>query len=149
MRPEEVLMRPAEVFVRELAPEQGFRRQDAPDSVAEPFVGREAVTSRLDAALGRLQGELVALEFAECRYGRLPALKPVRATVVAPSRLDPIARLPEGVSHVDGPEQAASSWDAMADVLRRFVGGASVEWRESDGERQGRGDPGTGRCRAL
>jgi hypothetical protein len=31
------------------------------------------------------------------------------------------------------PEQAVSSWDAMADALRRFVGGASVEWRESHG----------------
>jgi hypothetical protein len=31
------------------------------------------------------------------------------------------------------PEQLASSWDAMADVFRRFVGGASVEWRESFG----------------
>ena len=31
------------------------------------------------------------------------------------------------------PEQHASSWDAMADAFRRFVGGASVEWRESHG----------------
>src|SRR5262249_28105436 len=31
------------------------------------------------------------------------------------------------------PEQSASSWDAMADALRRFLGGASVEWRESHG----------------
>jgi hypothetical protein len=31
------------------------------------------------------------------------------------------------------PEQGSSSWDAMADALRRFVGGASVEWRESHG----------------
>jgi hypothetical protein len=31
------------------------------------------------------------------------------------------------------PEQPASSWDAMADAFRRFVGGASVEWRESFG----------------
>jgi hypothetical protein len=31
------------------------------------------------------------------------------------------------------PEQQASSWDAMADAFRRFVGGASVEWRESFG----------------
>lgn len=31
------------------------------------------------------------------------------------------------------PEQLASSWDAMADALRRFLGGASVEWRESFG----------------
>jgi hypothetical protein len=31
------------------------------------------------------------------------------------------------------PEQQASSWDAMADAFRRFVGGASVEWRESHG----------------
>jgi hypothetical protein len=30
-------------------------------------------------------------------------------------------------------EQHASSWDAMADAFRRFVGGASVEWRESHG----------------
>jgi hypothetical protein len=30
-------------------------------------------------------------------------------------------------------EHAASSWDGMADALRRFVGGASVEWRESYG----------------
>jgi S-DNA-T family DNA segregation ATPase FtsK/SpoIIIE len=31
------------------------------------------------------------------------------------------------------PEQPASSWDAMADAFRRFVSGASVEWRESFG----------------
>lgn len=31
------------------------------------------------------------------------------------------------------PEQQASSWDAMADAFRRFLGGASVEWRESFG----------------
>jgi hypothetical protein len=31
------------------------------------------------------------------------------------------------------PEQHASSWDAMADAFRRFLGGASVEWRESSG----------------
>ncbi|MGH3041156.1 MAG: FtsK/SpoIIIE domain-containing protein [Gaiellaceae bacterium] len=31
------------------------------------------------------------------------------------------------------PEQPAGSWDAMADALRRFLGGASVEWRESFG----------------
>jgi hypothetical protein len=31
------------------------------------------------------------------------------------------------------PEQPASSWDAMADAFRRFVGGASVEWREAFG----------------
>jgi hypothetical protein len=31
------------------------------------------------------------------------------------------------------PEQPASSWDAMADAFRRFLGGASVEWRESFG----------------
>jgi FtsK/SpoIIIE family len=31
------------------------------------------------------------------------------------------------------PEQPSSSWDAMADAFRRFVGGASVEWRESLG----------------
>lgn len=30
-------------------------------------------------------------------------------------------------------EQTASTWDAMADALRRYVGGASVEWRESRG----------------
>jgi hypothetical protein len=30
-------------------------------------------------------------------------------------------------------EQPSSSWDAMADALRRFLGGASVEWRESFG----------------
>jgi hypothetical protein len=31
------------------------------------------------------------------------------------------------------PEQPSSSWDAMADAFRRFLGGASVEWRESFG----------------
>jgi hypothetical protein len=31
------------------------------------------------------------------------------------------------------PEQPASSWDAMADAFRRFLGGASVEWREAFG----------------
>lgn len=31
------------------------------------------------------------------------------------------------------PEQGADQWDKMADALRRFVGGASVEWRESNG----------------
>lgn len=31
------------------------------------------------------------------------------------------------------PEQHAGSWDAMADAFRRFVTGASVEWRESHG----------------
>jgi hypothetical protein len=31
------------------------------------------------------------------------------------------------------PEQQAPSWDAMADAFRRFLGGASVEWRESFG----------------
>jgi hypothetical protein len=30
-------------------------------------------------------------------------------------------------------EQHAGSWDAMADAIRRSVGGASVEWRESHG----------------
>jgi FtsK/SpoIIIE family len=30
-------------------------------------------------------------------------------------------------------EQPATSWDAMADAFRRFLGGASVEWRESFG----------------
>jgi hypothetical protein len=30
-------------------------------------------------------------------------------------------------------EQTASSWDQMADALRRHVGGATVEWRESHG----------------
>jgi hypothetical protein len=31
------------------------------------------------------------------------------------------------------PEQAARSWDQMADALRRFVGGATVQWREAHG----------------
>jgi hypothetical protein len=31
------------------------------------------------------------------------------------------------------PEQHAGSWDPMADAFRRFLGGASVEWRESFG----------------
>jgi hypothetical protein len=31
------------------------------------------------------------------------------------------------------PEQPSSSWDAMADAFRRFLGAASVEWRESFG----------------
>jgi hypothetical protein len=31
------------------------------------------------------------------------------------------------------PEQPASSWDAMADAFRRYVGGAAAEWRESYG----------------
>jgi hypothetical protein len=31
------------------------------------------------------------------------------------------------------PEQHAGLWDAMADAFRRFLGGASVEWRESFG----------------
>src|SRR5262249_38054390 len=31
------------------------------------------------------------------------------------------------------PEQPSSSWDGMADGFRRFVGGATVEWRESFG----------------
>src|SRR5262249_3641480 len=31
------------------------------------------------------------------------------------------------------PEQPASSWDAMADGFRRYIGGAAVEWRESYG----------------
>jgi hypothetical protein len=31
------------------------------------------------------------------------------------------------------PEQHASSWDGMADAFRRFVGGATAEWRESHG----------------
>jgi hypothetical protein len=31
------------------------------------------------------------------------------------------------------PEQPSSSWDGMADAFRRFVGGATVEWRESFG----------------
>ena len=30
-------------------------------------------------------------------------------------------------------EQHASSWDGMADAFRRFVGGATAEWRESHG----------------
>jgi hypothetical protein len=31
------------------------------------------------------------------------------------------------------PEHAARSWDQMADALRRFVGGATVQWREAHG----------------
>lgn len=31
------------------------------------------------------------------------------------------------------PEHAARSWDQMADALRRFVGGATVQWREARG----------------
>jgi hypothetical protein len=31
------------------------------------------------------------------------------------------------------PEQAAGSWDKMADALRRLVSGATVQWRESHG----------------
>lgn len=31
------------------------------------------------------------------------------------------------------PEHGARSWDQMADALRRFVGGATVQWREAHG----------------